>query len=90
MTSEAFWVDFKKEFKPRKNIFIFLNLPVHNAVDVLIKIFIILVLIAPPQWAAENTHFIKYPGMDTLFQSWVSTYFQKSNSIHLNDFHSVQ
>lgn len=34
----------------------------------------------------KSKKFVKYPGMDVLFQSWITTYFQKSNSAHLNDF----
>jgi len=33
----------------------------------------------------KTKNFIKYPGMETLLQSWQSTYFQKSTPVHLND-----
>jgi DNA-binding transcriptional LysR family regulator len=31
-------------------------------------------------------NFVKYPGMDVLFENWITTYFQKSHGLQLNDF----
>ncbi len=33
----------------------------------------------------KTKKFIKYPGMDVLFDNWINTYFPKSAALHLND-----